>query len=943
MRVEAQWIQQYGTTVNLPEQHGGHVNMTNFELLRVLGTGAYGKVFLVRKIAGHDNGKLYAMKVLKKASIVQKQKTLEHTKTERQVLEAIRQSPFLVNLHYAFQTKTKLHLILDFISGGELFTHLYQRDHFEEAHVKFYIGEIIVALEQLHKLGIIYRDIKLENILLDAEGHIVLTDFGLSKEFVCDNSSEQQRTFSFCGTIEYMAPEVVKASTTGHDYCADWWSVGVLTYELLTGASPFTVEGEKNNQAEISKRILRNQPPMPSTISSEARDFIEKLLIKDPTKRLGGGSGGAEELKAHRFFRGINWIALANKQISAPFVPKITNELDVSNFSEEFTSMIPADSPAVVPNYSESDTGDLFKGYSYVAPSVLFSANALSKDLMISEAQGDARPGLNQLIAARFKNSTFFRDYDLLVEESGFLGDGSFSVCRKCVHKETGIQRAVKIVSRRLDTSREVQLLRMCQGHSNIVELVQVYDDEYHTYIVTELLSGGELFQMISRKSSFTENEARKIFKRLVSAVNFMHKRSIVHRDLKPENLLFTADKSTIKVVDFGFARLKPAEELMKTPCFTVSYAAPEVLNQAQDKTAQGYNEQCDLWSLGVILYAMLSGRSPFHSPSRDASAAAIMKRITAGDFTINSSQWDVVSADAKQIVQGLLTVDPQQRLTMSELRAHSWLHHPNKKNLRTPLATPEVLHSDQRQHLMGTQKASMAASKTGTPDVLAATSNSADALASAGTSGFRATFDAFHLATRGGFRLAEVGSASLAQRRLQKKSAGSRSTSTSTSSSSCVSGSASSRPSNASPSTRHVSSSSSGMPPSCSSASSAPSVFTFPETKVAAYLQTLSPSASPEPAGPPRYEPEPIQSPGSDSSSSNALIKAEFTVIQTEPLKFKFELLNGNGSSEPLEGLAVAATSTKMLSLGGEHKMITRRRKKKADEELFQAKRLKV
>ncbi|KAM7289668.1 ribosomal protein S6 kinase alpha-5 isoform X2, partial [Ixodes scapularis] len=144
----------------------------------------YGKVFLVRKVGGQDEGKLYAMKVLKKASIVQKQKTLEHTRTERQVLEAIRQSPFLVTLHYAFQTDAKLHLILDYVSGGELFTHLYQRDHFTEPEVKIYIGEIILALEHLHKLGIIYRDIKLENILLDSQGHIVLTDFGLSKEFL---------------------------------------------------------------------------------------------------------------------------------------------------------------------------------------------------------------------------------------------------------------------------------------------------------------------------------------------------------------------------------------------------------------------------------------------------------------------------------------------------------------------------------------------------------------------------------------------------------------------------------------------------------------------------------------------------------------------------------------------------------------------------------------
>ncbi|TNM85140.1 hypothetical protein fugu_009318 [Takifugu bimaculatus] len=210
------------------------------------------KVFLVRKNSGHDVGQLYAMKVLKKAAIVQKAKTTEHTRTERQVLENIRQSPFLVTLHYAFQTQSKLHLILDYVSGGEMFTHLYQRDHFPEEAVQIYIGEIILALEHLHKLGIVYRDIKLENILLDSEGHIVLTDFGLSKEFL----EEEERTYSFCGTIEYMAPEIIRGKA-GHGKSVDWWSLGILMFELLTGASPFTLEGERNSQSEVSKRILR--------------------------------------------------------------------------------------------------------------------------------------------------------------------------------------------------------------------------------------------------------------------------------------------------------------------------------------------------------------------------------------------------------------------------------------------------------------------------------------------------------------------------------------------------------------------------------------------------------------------------------------------------------------------------------------------------------------
>ena len=255
---------------------------------------------------------------------------------------------------------------MDYVSGGELFTHLYQRDHFTEPEVRIYIGEIILALEQLHKLGIIYRDIKLENILLDADGHIVLTDFGLSKEF--SPQETELRTYSFCGTIEYMAPEVVRGGSTGHNFSVDWWSVGVLTYELLTGASPFTVEGERNTQAEISRRILKSHPPIPDYMSITVQDFIRRLLVKDGRKRLGGGREDANELKRHPFFKDFDWYALANKQIPAPFIPKISGELDVSNFAEEFTSMLPIDPEVPAVSMIAEWDDDLFRDYSYVAP-----------------------------------------------------------------------------------------------------------------------------------------------------------------------------------------------------------------------------------------------------------------------------------------------------------------------------------------------------------------------------------------------------------------------------------------------------------------------------------------------------------------------------------------------------------------------------------------------
>uniref|UniRef100_A0A8C9T8L4 non-specific serine/threonine protein kinase n=1 Tax=Scleropages formosus TaxID=113540 RepID=A0A8C9T8L4_SCLFO len=461
--------------------HVEKVGIENFELLKVLGTGAYGKVFLVRKVSGHDAGKPYAMKVLKKATIVQKAKTAEHTRTERQVLEHIRQSPFLVTLHYAFQTDTQLHLILDYVSGGELFTHLVQRVRFAEQEVALYGGEIALALEHLHKLGIVYRDLKLENILLDSNGHIVLTDFGLSKEF-----DDAERAYSMCGTIEYMAPEIVEGGQGGHD---------------------------------------KDMAPL-------AKDIIQRLLIKDPKKRLGSGSSGAESVKGHPFYQRINWEDLAAKRVPAPFKPAIRDELDVSNFAEEFTEMEPTYSPAALPQSCDR----IFQGYSFVAPSILFKHNAVMDDLSQLH-EGSQRPGSASVArSVMMKDSPFYTNYEMDLKETP-LGEGSFSICRPCTHRKTGQKYAVKIISRRMEsqTQKEIAALKLCDSHPNIVKCHEIYHDQLHTYLVLELLRGGELLERIRRKRHFSETEASRIMRRLASAVSHMHDVGVVHRDLKPE------------------------------------------------------------------------------------------------------------------------------------------------------------------------------------------------------------------------------------------------------------------------------------------------------------------------------------------------------------------------------------------------------------------------
>jgi serine/threonine protein kinase len=284
-----------------------------------------GKVFLVREI---KTGQMFALKVLRKDNIV-KRNQVEHTKTERSVLGYVNH-PFIVGMNMAFQSKHKLYFVLDYCAGGELFFHLGKLGKFPEHRACFYAAEIILAISHVHTLDIIYRDLKPENVLLDAMGHIRLTDFGLSKEGISSSSSGAN---SFCGTPEYLAPEILNRQ--GHGRAVDWWSLGALLYEMLTGLPPFYCQ----DRERLFEKIRKSDLNYPASLSTNAKSILRGLLTKNPDKRLGSGPNDADDIKRHPFFSSINWDRLMRGEVKPPWTPQIAGSQDTSQFDKEFTSM----------------------------------------------------------------------------------------------------------------------------------------------------------------------------------------------------------------------------------------------------------------------------------------------------------------------------------------------------------------------------------------------------------------------------------------------------------------------------------------------------------------------------------------------------------------------------------------------------------------------------
>uniref|UniRef100_A0A8C5UJJ4 non-specific serine/threonine protein kinase n=1 Tax=Malurus cyaneus samueli TaxID=2593467 RepID=A0A8C5UJJ4_9PASS len=632
---QGEGVQEFNITHHVKEG-SEKADPSQFELLKVLGQGSFGKVFLVRKITPPDSNHLYAMKVLKKATL--KVRDRVRTKIERDILADVNH-PFVVKLHYAFQTEGKLYLILDFLRGGDLFTRLSKEVMFTEEDVKFYLAELALGLDHLHSLGIIYRDLKPENILLDEEGHIKLTDFGLSKEAI----DHEKKAYSFCGTVEYMAPEVVNRQ--GHSHSADWWSYGVLMFEMLTGSLPFQGKDRKDTMTLILKAKLG----MPQFLSAEAQSLLRALFKRNPAN-----SGSTSELVFQLIFFWFLCVLqkLYRREIKPPFKPAVGQPDDTFYFDTEFTSRTPKDSPGVPPS---AGAHQLFRGFSFVA-------TGLMEDGKVKPAQPPLHSVVQQLHG---KNVQFSDGY--VVKEA--IGVGSYSVCKRCVHKATNMEYAVKVIDKsKRDPSEEIEILLRYGQHPNIITLKDVYDDGKYVYLVTELMRGGELLDKILRQKFFSEREASSVLHMICKTVEYLHSQGVVHRDLKPSNILYV-DKSgnpeSIRICDFGFAKQLRAENgLLMTPCYTANFVAPEV---------NVFWGSPPAWLSEFRALSSLPSCTPFANGPSD-TPEEILTRIGGGKFSISGGNWDTISDMAKDLVSKMLHVDPHQRLTAKQVLQHPWI-----------------------------------------------------------------------------------------------------------------------------------------------------------------------------------------------------------------------------------------------------------------------------
>lgn len=303
-----------------------NLSLDQFTVIRTIGIGSFAHV----NLCFHKPTEQFCtLKCMNKRQIIQLEQ-VEHVKNEKNIL-SILHHPNIVTVYGTFQDENFLYIMMEFIAGGEVFSHLRTNECFDPDTVRFYAAEVFMVFEEMHKNNIVYRDLKPENLLFDAGGHIKFIDFGFAKII-------EERTYTLCGTPEYLAPEIIRGE--GTTFASDWWSYGVLIHELICGHTPFAQLPED----DLYRSICEGVSEYPPEVDEATANFLDALFALDPTRRLGSGSAGTDEIKNHPYFEGIDWNKMRAHQYQTPLIPMVTSPYDTSNFAD-FTSQVPEYEP----------------------------------------------------------------------------------------------------------------------------------------------------------------------------------------------------------------------------------------------------------------------------------------------------------------------------------------------------------------------------------------------------------------------------------------------------------------------------------------------------------------------------------------------------------------------------------------------------------------------
>jgi len=603
-----------------------------------LRSGSYGDVYTTHHLKTDEE---FAVKIIDRTKLSKKDD--KSTFREVSIMKDLIGVENVVRLIDVYIRPETFHIVQCYAKGGDVFDRLAQRESYSEMDARVLTVKLMKTMRELHMRNICHRDMKPENLLLQSQyddSSILLADFGFAR-YVPDGGLKTK-----CGTPLFVAPEILAGKC--YSTQADMWSVGCLIYMLIAGCPPFKDSTLRGLFRKIRGSNYEFDETRWKNVSLQSKHLVSTLLTVDPAKRM-----NADEALSMPWFKESD-DTLSRRDLSCSIL-----EIKKFNAKRTFKSAV----MVVCTAFHVLKISDLMKE----------TDKYVDEDQEKTEVSIDGSvaspPMMQKLNMSLTKKKKFAELYSVRKK----IHSGSTSVVMKCYSKVHHKEFAVKIfaIEDKADERvlHEVTIMNHLH-HGNLVAVVDFFEEDDFYYIVMELMVGGDVFDRIIDLQNYTEKDARDLVKILLVAVDYMHKRGVVHRDIKPQNIFLESEdnNSAIKIGDFGSATRFHTPKSLSSRKGTPSYVAPEILKE------QPYDQSCDMWSVGVVIYVMLCGYTPFMTPFMEENQQKMLERIKLGDWTFDPEDWSQISDEAKDLIKGLMCTNVDKRLTASQALRSKWI-----------------------------------------------------------------------------------------------------------------------------------------------------------------------------------------------------------------------------------------------------------------------------